>query len=70
MKNNFESNPIHSDGIIEQLKLDFACRPAEYISNANLFFDKDLLYKKYTYSFFRSIEKIIKDNSAQAKKID
>lgn len=70
LKNNFESNPIHSDGIIEQLKLDFACRPAEYISNANLFFDKDLLYKNYTYSFFRSVEKIIKDNSAQAKKID
>lgn len=56
-------NPLNAEGMGIMLGEDIALRPKEYIDNANLFFEKDVLDYHYTYSFLYGLRNVIeKDN--------
>jgi len=60
-------NPIDANGIMGRVKEDIPKRFSEYISNAQLFFDKDILDLHYTYSFLSEILIIVRDNKCSFK---
>ena len=65
-----DSNPINSRGTSSQLQRDILKRPQEYISNANLFFEKNSLHENYTYGFLFGLWEFIRINPLKAKGCD
>jgi hypothetical protein len=56
------NRPHNAEGVGNMLQNDIKKRLQGYIDNANLFFERDILDQHYTYSFFRGVEEIIKNN--------
>jgi len=63
-------NPLNAEGAGELLRIDIAKRLQDYINNANLFFERDVLDQHYTYSFFRGIQEAIRANKAVAADVN
>lgn len=61
-KNEDFHNPRNAEGIGEQLRIDISNRLQDYVSNANLFFNRGVLDQNYTYSFLRGIQEVIREN--------
>ena len=53
-------NPLNAEGVGALLKEDLVRRLQDYITNAHLFFERDVLDSHYTYAFFRGIEEIFR----------
>lgn len=60
-KDNF-LRPHNAEGIGDLIKNDLDKRLQDYINSSNLFFDRDLINPHYTYSFFRAIEDLLRNN--------
>lgn len=58
-------NPLNADGMGNLLKQDIAQRFDLYISNAELFFDREKLDQHYTYSFFQGAYDVLRQNKFQ-----
>jgi len=63
-------NPLNAEGVGVLIKGDLEKRIQEYISNANLFFERDVLDSHYIYSLFRGIEEIFREKKISADNID
>lgn len=55
-------NPLNAEGVGEMLRVDIVKRLQDYVNNANLFFERDVLDQHYTYSFLRGIQEVIHGN--------
>lgn len=53
-------NPLNAEGVGEQLRSDIPKRLSDYIENAKLFFERDVLDQHYTYSFLRGIQEALR----------
>jgi hypothetical protein len=53
--------PVDIEGTGERLKRELAARPAEFLENAQLFFDRTTLDLHYTYSFLRGLYDLMHD---------
>lgn len=53
-------HPINADGIASWMRKDIASRAAEYLTNAELFFDRDSLDPHYTYSFLLGVDEVLR----------
>jgi hypothetical protein len=53
--------PIDAEGVAGKLKLEMKTRPAEFIQNAPLFFDRANLDSHYTYAFFQGIYDLLRE---------
>ncbi len=62
--------PINSEGVGELLGIDINERFPDYIRNACLFFERDLLDKHYTYSYLKGVKELIKSNKFHAEEIN
>lgn len=62
-------NPLNAEGVGEQLRADIAKRLQDYVQNANLFFERDVLDEHYTYSFLRGIQEAIRIDKSKAADI-
>ena len=62
-------NPLNAEGVGEQLRADVAKRLQDYIQNASLFFERDVINEHYTYSFFRGIQEAIRADKIKAASI-
>ncbi len=58
--------PLNAEGVGEQLRADIAKRLQDYVQNANLFFERDVLDEHYTYSFFRGVQEAIRSDKTKA----
>lgn len=56
------NNPHNAEGVGNLLQSDIPKRLQDYIENANLFFERNILDQHYTYSLLRGIEGAIKNN--------
>ncbi len=63
-------NPINAEGLSEVLQKNISARFAEYIQNAELFFDRAFLHPQYTYAFLRGIYDVIRDQNFKNGKQD
>lgn len=63
-------NPRNAEGAGDLVKNGVSKRLQEYVSNAGLFFERDILDAHYTYSYFRGIEESVKNNRPLADSID
>jgi len=63
-------NPLNAEGAGELLRIDIAKRLQDYVDNANLFFERDVLDQHYTYSFLRGIQEILRGNKADVGNIN
>lgn len=63
-KDGFTLNPLNAEGASEQLHADIPKRPQDYINNVNLFFERGVLDRHYTYSFLRGIQEVLRENKA------
>lgn len=52
--------PLSAEGMSDILRADFNTRPQEYLTSAELFFDRGKLDAHYTYSFFRGIDEALR----------
>ena len=55
-------NPLNAEGTGELIRADIPSRLQDYINNANLFFERDVLDQHYTYSFLRGVQEILREN--------
>lgn len=62
-------NPLNAEGVAELLKKDISERLQDYVDNAHLFFEKDVLDQHYTYSFLQGIKEVIKSDKSRAATI-
>lgn len=62
--------PINAEGVAGKLISDIKERLPEYVSNANLFFDRDALDAHYTYSFLRAIQEAVRGDYKLAATLD
>lgn len=62
--------PINAEGVANQLVKSIKERLPDYVSNANLFFDRDGLDAHYTYSFLRGLQEAIRADYNQAAELD
>ena len=53
--------PIDAEGVAEHLKAEMSLRPSEFISNAQLFFDRKSIDAHYTYAFFQNLYTLIRE---------
>jgi hypothetical protein len=58
--------PIDAEGVAGKLKLAIKARPAEFIQNASLFFDRANLDAHYTYAFFQGISDLLREKKMPA----
>ncbi len=58
-------NPLNADGMGNLLKQDISQRFDLYVSNAELFFDREKLDQHYTYSFFQGVYDVLRQNKFQ-----
>ncbi len=63
-------NPLNADGVSELLSVDISKRLQDYVNNANLFFERDILDQHYTYSFLRGVEKVLRGNKTEVSDIN
>lgn len=59
-------NPLNARGVGELLRADIIKRLYDYVQNACLFFEGDVLDQHYTYSFLRGIQEAIRANKSGA----
>jgi hypothetical protein len=59
-KNTFKPKDVEGTG--DRLKEEYKKRPEEFISQAELFFDREKIDAHYTYDFLRATEDILKSN--------
>ncbi len=69
-KNDDFLNPRNAEGAGDLIRNGAVNRLQDYVNNAHLFFDRDVLDSHYTYSYFRGIEEAIKNNRQLAQVID
>jgi len=62
-------NPLNAEGVGEQLRTDIAKRLQDYVQNAELFFERDVLDEHYTYSFLRGIQEVLRADKSKAADI-
>ena len=63
-------NPTNAEGAGKVLQQDISKRLQEYVDNATLFFERDVLDQHYTYSFLQGIQEAIQNNKQEAKNIN
>jgi len=63
-------NPLNAEGVGELLRADIIKRLQDYIRNASLFFERDVLDQHYTYSFFRGIQEAMHTDKIKAASIN
>ncbi|MFH2069119.1 MAG: hypothetical protein ABII89_06645 [Candidatus Omnitrophota bacterium] len=63
-------NPLNAEGVGELLRTDIAKRLQDYINNAHLFFERDVLDQHYTYSYLRGTQEVIRGNKADVNNIN
>ncbi len=63
-------NPLNAEGAGELLREDIPNRLQDYIHNAPLFFERDVLDQHYTYSFLRGVQEVLRGNKANATEIN
>ncbi|MDO8569833.1 MAG: hypothetical protein Q7R89_03650 [bacterium] len=63
-------NPLNAEGVGELLRVDISKRLQDYINNANLFFERDVLDQHYTYSFLRGIQEVLRGNKTDVSNIN
>ncbi len=54
-------HPTDADGVSDRLKSEMVKRTQDYLDNAELFFDRDILDSHYTYTYLRGIENLSRD---------
>ncbi len=69
-KNDDFLNPRNAEGAGDLIRNGVAKRLQDYVNNAGLFFERDILDHHYTYSYFRGIEEAIKNNRPLAQSIN
>ncbi len=69
-KNDDFLNPRNAEGAGDLVRNGAIKRLQDYVNNAPLFFERDVLDGHYTYSYFRGIEESIKNNRPLAQSID
>ena len=69
-KNEDFHNPLNAEGVGEMLRVDIAKRLQDYVNNANLFFERDVLDQHYTYSFLRGIQEVIRGNKTDVSGVN
>lgn len=69
-KNDDFMSPRNAEGAGELIRNGAPKRLEEYVSNANLFFDRNIVDAHYTHSYYRGIEEAIKNNRSLAQTID
>ncbi len=62
-------NPLNGEGAGDLMQASIAKRPQDFVNNAELFFDREKLDSHYTYTFFRGIENVVKNNREVASSI-
>jgi len=62
--------PHNAEGAGELLRNDFPKRLQDYVNNAGLFFERNVLDQHYTYSFLRGIQEAIKNNRELASEVN
>ncbi|MFH1192995.1 MAG: hypothetical protein V1656_01600, partial [Candidatus Jorgensenbacteria bacterium] len=63
-------NPLNAEGVGELLRADISKRLQDYITNSDLFFERDVLDQHYTYSFLRGVQEILRGNKADVSGIN
>ena len=63
-------NPLNAEGMDELMRADIAQRINGYITNATIFFERDVLDQHYTYSFFRGLQEAVRNNKANLSDIN
>lgn len=63
-------NPRNAEGVGDLIRNGVTKRLQDYVDNADLFFERDILDHHYTYSYFRGIEEALKNNRSLAQSID
>lgn len=69
-KNDDFLNPLNAEGAGELIRIDIPRRLREYINNANLFFERNVLDQHYTYSFLRGIQEAIHGNKTDISNVN
>lgn len=62
--------PVNAEGVSELLKGDIPKRLQEYINNAGLFFERDVLDPQYTYAFLNGIRETIPKNRTETNNVN
>lgn len=55
-------NPLNAEGMGSLMQQDISERFADYVKNANLFFDRDGLDSHYTYAFLQGLYNVLREN--------
>ena len=63
-------NPLNAEGAGELLRVDISKRLQDYVNNANLFFERDILDQHYTYSFLRGVQEVLRGNKTEVSDIN
>jgi len=63
-------NPLNAEGVGELLRVDISKRLQDYVTNANLFFERDVLDQHYTYSFLRGVQEVLRGNKTEVSGIN
>lgn len=63
-------NPLNAEGVSGLLRADILKRLQDYINNASLFFERDVLDQHYTYSFLRGVQEAIRSNKDNAANVN
>lgn len=63
-------HPLNAEGVGELLRIDISKRLQDYIKNANLFFERDVLDQHYTYSFLRGVQEVLRGNKIDTSGIN
>lgn len=63
-------NPRNAEGAGDLIRNDSSKRLQDYVNAAQLFFERDVLDGHYSYSYFRGIEEVIKNNRSLAQSIN
>lgn len=69
-KGNDFLNPLNAEGLGELLRANIPERPQNFVENADLFFERDVLDEHYTYSFLRGVQEFMHNSKDDAGKID
>jgi hypothetical protein len=62
--------PLNGEGAGAMLRADISRRPTDYIENASLFFERDVLDSHYTYCFLQGMQGVLKNKVVNVNAID
>jgi hypothetical protein len=62
-------NPLNAEGVGEMLRADILKRFQDYVTDAPLFFERNILDQHYTYSFLRGVQEAIRGNKVSTSGI-